>query len=226
MRMAAPTCWTVDLAQQLPDDGKRDEVAYGEPLVTPAPRFDHQLLVGRLVVALAGRDRAVFAVSLVMTKTTDWRAIVASALDWKQAHVTLEEAVAALPRELRGRRPTGFPHSVWELLEHIRITQRDLLDFMVAETYHEAEWPEAYWPQSPEPASDAAWDECLATIARDRAALARFTTETDIDLTTKIPRGTGQTFLRTVLVAVDHTAYHAGQIVAVRRLLGAWPAGG
>jgi uncharacterized damage-inducible protein DinB len=159
-----------------------------------------------------------------MAAHPDWRAIVASSLDWEQAHVRLDGAVAGLDPKLRGRRPDGLPHSVWELLDHIRRTQRDLLDFMTAQNYHEAKWPEDYWPPTPAPPSDAAWDECLAAIKRDTDALARFTTATQLDLTSKIPHGTGQTYLRTVLVAVDHTAYHVGQIVSVRRLLGAWPA--
>jgi uncharacterized damage-inducible protein DinB len=161
-----------------------------------------------------------------MARSADWRRIVASSLDWEQAHVRLEKALEGLAPELRGRRPDNYPHSVWELLEHIRITQRDLLDFMIAETYHEPKWPEGYWPRSPAPPSDGAWRECRAAIARDREALARFTTRTKLDLTKKIPRGTGQTYLRTVLVAVDHSAYHVGQIVAVRRLLAAWPGAG
>ena len=159
-----------------------------------------------------------------MATSPDWRDIVASALDWEQAHVRLTGAVAGLKPELRGRQPQGLPYSVWQLLDHIRRTQRDLLDFMTAEHYEEPKWPEGYWPSTPEPPSGAAWDECLAAIARDTKALADFTTSTTLDLTTRIPRGTGQTYLRTVLVAVDHMAYHVGQILVVRRLLDAWPA--
>lgn len=152
-----------------------------------------------------------------------WRAIAAASLDWDQAHVPFARAVEGIPPELRGRRPEGFPHSAWELVEHIRLTQRDLLDFMTAEHYEETAWPEGYWPASPAPPSDAAWRDSIAAVQRDTAALARFTTGTELDLTARIPRGTGQTYLRTVLVAVDHMAYHVGQLVAVRRLLGAWP---
>ena len=151
-----------------------------------------------------------------------WRAIVAASLDWDQARIPFARAVEGLPPGLRGRRPDGFPHSAWELVEHIRLAQRDLLDFMTAEHYEEMPWPEGYWPATPAPPSDAAWRDSIAAVQRDTAALARFTTGTDLDLTARIPRGTGQTYLRTVLVAVDHMAYHVGQIVAVRRLLGAW----
>jgi uncharacterized damage-inducible protein DinB len=159
-----------------------------------------------------------------MTANAGWRQIVASSLDWEQAHLRLDKAVADLAPALRGRRPDGYPHSVWELVEHIRFTQHDLLAFMTDAAYHEPKWPDDYWPRTPAPSNDAAWRDSLATIAQEAQALARFTTETGLDLTAKIPHGTGQTYLRTVLVAVDHAAYHVGQIVAVRRLLGAWPA--
>jgi len=153
----------------------------------------------------------------------NWKEIVASALDWDQAHATLDAALANLPAELRGKRPAGLPHSVWELLDHIRRTQRDLLEFCANEQYHEPAWPDDYWPSSPTPASEEEWRGCIEAIHADAAELARFTVESDVDLTMKIPRGTGQTYLRTVLVSIDHTSHHLGQIIDVRRLLGAWP---
>jgi len=160
-----------------------------------------------------------------MTEKQDWRAIVASSLDWEQAHAKIENAVKGLAAPLRGQRPAGYPHSAWELLEHIRITQRDLLDFCQNPDYEEKlAWPQDYWPPTPAPPAADAWDKCIADYRRDREALGRFATESKIDLTSKIPRGTGQTYLRTILVAVDHASYHVGQIVSVRRLLGDWPA--
>jgi uncharacterized damage-inducible protein DinB len=160
-----------------------------------------------------------------MTAPTDWRRIVASALDWEQAHAKFDSAIDGLPPELRGRRPDGFPHSAWELVEHIRRTQRDLLEFCENPNYKELKWPDDYWPSSPAPATAAAWDAAIDEFHRDNAALATFASDAPLDLTAKIPHGTGQTYLRTVLLAIDHTSYHVGQIVAVRRLLGAWPAG-
>jgi uncharacterized damage-inducible protein DinB len=155
----------------------------------------------------------------------DWRAIVASSLAWEEGHASLDTAVKGLAPALRGKRPDGYPHSPWELVEHIRITQRDLLDFCQNSDYVEKlEWPRDYWPTSQGPVNSAAWDKSIADYKKDREAFARFTTESDIDLTTKIPRGKGQTYLRTILLAVDHASYHIGQIVSVRRLLGAWPA--
>jgi uncharacterized damage-inducible protein DinB len=159
-----------------------------------------------------------------MKNGKDWRAIVASSLGWEQAHASLENAAKDLAPALRGKRPDGYPHSPWELVEHIRITQHDLLDFCQNPHYVEKlEWPRDYWPVTPEPPSADAWEKSIAEFKRERDAFARFTTETDLDLTAKIPRGTGQTYLRTILLAVDHASYHIGQMVSVRRLLGAWP---
>ncbi|MEP6492504.1 MAG: DinB family protein [bacterium] len=158
-----------------------------------------------------------------MDTSSDWRGIVASSLDWEQAHAKLDSALANLAPELRGRRPDGLPHSIWELVDHIRRTQHDLLEFCVNPKYHEPKWPNDYWPPTAAPSSDAEWKNSLADIHRDTAALAEFTIEPDRDLTTKIPHGTGQTYLRTVLVAVVHSAHHVAQIIDVRRLLGAWP---
>jgi uncharacterized damage-inducible protein DinB len=155
----------------------------------------------------------------------DWRAIVASSLGWEQAHLSLEKALAGLTPEQRGRVPENYPHSIWQLVEHIRIAQHDLLDFCVNENYsHDIKWPDDYWPASPAPGDDDAWDRSLDQIRRDRQALENFAVSSGVDLTGRIPHGTGQTYLRTILVAMDHNAYHLGQIVDVRRLIGAWPA--
>ena len=150
------------------------------------------------------------------------REIIASSLDWEQARATLDHALDGLPAELRGKRVTGFPHSVWELVDHIRIANHDLLEFMVGESYQDPKWPDDYWPSSPAPKDDAEWQRAIDEIHRDTQALKDLTLDESRDLTQKIPRGTGQTYLRTVLVAVDHTSYHVGQIVAVRRMLGNW----
>ena len=157
-----------------------------------------------------------------MAASDDWRRIVASALDWEQAHAKFDSAIADLPRELRGRRPDNFPHSTWELVDHIRRTQHDLLEFCQNPNYKELKWPDDYWPSNPAPHDDAAWDAAVAQFHRDNSALAAFTTDSPHDLTAKIPHGSGQTYLRTVLVAIDHTSHHVGQIIAVRRLLNAW----
>ena len=159
-----------------------------------------------------------------MASEDKWREIVASSLDWEQAHASLDSSLAGLAAELRGKRAEGFPHSVWELADHIRRTQYDLLDFCRNPHYEEIKWPDDYWPKSSAPANEAEWTATIDAIHRDSKALAEFTKDTSRDLTDRIPHGSGQTYLRTVLVAVDHMSYHVGQIIAVRRLLGAWPA--
>ena len=153
-----------------------------------------------------------------------WKAIVASSLDWEQGHLSLENVLKDLPANLRGCRPEGLPHSPWDVVEHIRISQHDLLDFCQNLNYHhDLDWPDDYWPEPEENISDESWNNSLKEIRRDRDAFKAFTMEPVRDLTEKIPAGTGQTYLRTVLVALDHTAYHTGELAAVRRLLGAWP---
>jgi hypothetical protein len=154
--------------------------------------------------------------------TVPWREIVARSLDWQEAHATFDAAVADLLPRQRGVRPEGFPHSAWELLEHIRIAQEDLADFMESPDYQAPKWPDDYWPTSPAPPSESAWEESIAAVKRDRQRLKDIAMRPDLDLTARIPWGDGQTRLRTILVAVDHTAYHVGQLVAVRRLIGAW----
>jgi hypothetical protein len=151
------------------------------------------------------------------------RAIIARSLSWDEAHATFDAAVANLAVDLRGKRPGTFPHSVWELVEHIRIAQEDLADFMERADYHQYKWPDEYWPTNPAPPSDAAWDASIAAVLKDREHLMDIAMRPTTDLTAKVRWGNGQTYLRTILVAVDHTAYHVGQILAVRKLLGAWP---
>jgi uncharacterized damage-inducible protein DinB len=142
------------------------------------------------------------------------------ALSWDSAHLALEDALKGLPARLRGKRPRGLPHSAWELLEHIRLAQRDLLDFCRDPNYVEGEWPAAYWPKTPAPPSPRDWKRSFDAVAADREAFQAFVKETP-DLLAGIPGHEGKTILRSVLLAIDHTSYHAGQIVTVRKLLGA-----
>src|SRR5205809_5868214 len=112
-----------------------------------------------------------------MATTPEWTSIVASSLTWTQAHGGLDHAIKDLPPPFRGKRPANFPHSAWELLDHIRRTQRDLLEFCTNPKYHEPKWPDDYWPPpgSPEPPNEAAWTEALATIRADAQTFADFT---------------------------------------------------
>ncbi len=158
------------------------------------------------------------------TAVAPWRTIVASSLDWHEAHATFDDAVAGLKPELRGRRSEHFPHSAWELLEHIRRAQSDLLAFMRDAGYSAPKWPDDYWPSEPAPIDARAWDESITAVRRDRAEIKGIATDSTLDLADKIPWGDGQTYLRTILLAADHSAYHVGQLIAVRRMLDAWPA--
>lgn len=157
-----------------------------------------------------------------MASGQSWQEIVASSLNWKQAHHSLDDALKGLAPDERGRRAGNHPHSVWDLVEHIRIAQADLLDFMTNPDYsHDLDWPADYWPKSHEP-TEAEWKSCLETIARDRQQIESFVTGGKVDLTSIIPQSEGRTYLRTVLVVMDHTSYHVGQIVDVRRITGSW----
>ena len=154
--------------------------------------------------------------------TDDLRDLLARALDWKDAHVTFDDAVAGLRPELRGVRPPGFQHSPWELLEHLRIAQEDILEFCERADYKEKKWPEEYWPPDPAPPSKDAWDKSIAAYRADRKALRKLAKSRDIDLSARIPHGTGQTYVRELVLVIDHGAYHVGQLVLVRKALGAW----
>ena len=143
-------------------------------------------------------------------------------LAWEDAHVGFDTAVADVPPHMRGTVPPGLSHSLWQLVEHIRAAQFDILDFCRNAQYEEKKWPDDYWPRSPEPPSDEAWEDCLSRVRVDKAALQQLAGDRSIDLGARIPHGKGQTYLRELLLAADHTAYHVGQLVIVRQLLGIW----
>lgn len=142
-------------------------------------------------------------------------------LDWEDAHAGFDAAVADIAPALRGVAPKGFPHTPWQLLEHMRIGQHDILDFCRNPSYVELRM-EDYWPPSEEPPTARAWRESVAAFRRDRARLAALADDASLDLLALIPHGNGQTYLRELLLVADHNAYHVGQLVAVRRSLGAW----
>jgi uncharacterized damage-inducible protein DinB len=138
------------------------------------------------------------------------------------AHVTFRDAIADWPPELRGAKPAGQPFTPWRLLEHIRISQWDIVEFTKSGKHVSPEWPEGYWPKSDAPPNAAAWDESCAQVERDRRAMERLVRDLRTDLFARIPHGTGQSVLREALVLADHNSYHVGQLVLLRRLLGAW----
>jgi len=142
-------------------------------------------------------------------------------LDWEDAHVGFDKAVAGVPKALRATIPEGSAHSLWQLLEHLRICQLDILDFCRNPGYVEIPM-EAYWPSSATPPSARAWEESVAAFRRDRDELKRLAADRGVDLFARIPHGSGQTYLRELLLVADHNAYHVGQLVALRRRLGTW----
>jgi uncharacterized damage-inducible protein DinB len=153
------------------------------------------------------------------------RAYLARILDWDEAHVGFDAAVGGIPDDERGARARGFEHSPWQLLEHMRIAQKDILDFCVNARYvHELKWPDDYWPRQPAPPAAQAWDGSVAAFKADREALKQLAADQKIDLFGLVPTGKGlQTYLRAILLVTDHNAYHLGQLVAVRQALGVWP---
>ncbi len=150
------------------------------------------------------------------------RELLGRLLSWEDAHVGFDKAVLDVPTELRGRQPAGLPYSLWQLVEHLRLTQHDILDFCRNPDYRELAWPDDYWPSSPTPPSPEAWDESIRRYRQDRRALEELAADPAIDLFARIPHGTGQTYLRELVLVADHSAYHVGQIVLVRRLLKIW----
>lgn len=142
-------------------------------------------------------------------------------LDFKEAHADFDTVVDGVPLDARGRIPPGASHSLWQILEHLRIAQNDIWDFSVNADYQDKTWPADYWPVNPEPPSAKAWDESIAAYRRDRDAMVRLVRDTP-DIFTTIPHGTGQTYFREVLLISHHASYHLGEMVAVRRLLGVW----
>ena len=150
----------------------------------------------------------------------DLRNLLARLLDWEDAHVGFEVVIAGIPPELRSTQPPGLPYSAWQLLEHMRLAQRDILDFCRDPGYVEPRSMAEYWPASVAPPTSRAWEESVANFRADREAMKRIAR--DLDLFAAIPQGTGQTYLREIVLLADHNAYTLGQIVVLRRLLGNW----
>lgn len=155
---------------------------------------------------------------LTMDTNTVLREQLSRLVERSEAHISFDAAVAQVSAEVRGKRPRGFAHSPWELLEHIRRAQRDIVDFCLQAPYVERAWPDEYWPSSAEPPSAQAWDECVEAIRRDREELQRLIADPGVDLFAVVPHGKTQTFLREALLVADHNAYHLGQMMVLRRL--------
>jgi hypothetical protein len=138
------------------------------------------------------------------------------------AHLDWKSAFAGIPPKLRGVRPIELPYSIWELLEHMRIAQWDILEFSRDPKHVSPEWPSGYWPKVPAPPNAAAWNKSVKRFAGGLAEMKKLAASPRTDLFAPIPYGTGQTILKEILLVADHNAYHLGQVILVRRLLGAW----
>lgn len=144
-------------------------------------------------------------------------------LDSPHAHANFAQAVHGVPAEKRGERRPGQPHTLWRLLEHLRIAQWDILEFSRRADNVSPEWPDGYWPPEDGPPDEGAWETSVEAVQRDREAFAELLAGEGRDLFAPFPWGQGQTLLRQALLIADHNAYHVGQMVLVRQLLGIWP---
>jgi hypothetical protein len=136
-----------------------------------------------------------------------------------EAHVELESSLKDFPRELRGKKPEGAPHTPWQLLEHIRIAQWDILEFSKDARHKSPKWPDDYWPKTEAPPDDNAWDKSVKQVLADLEEMSMLVNDPGRDLLAQLPHGDGQTLLREALLAADHNAYHLGQLVMLRRIL-------
>jgi len=139
-----------------------------------------------------------------------------------EAHLGLEKALDGLRPELRHVRPTEGTYSVWELLEHMRIAQEDILRYTIDPSWKSPDWPDGYWPAGNGRVTEDMWNRALTGFLNDRNAVLRIVRDVKCDLTARIPHGKGHTYLREILLTADHNAYHLGQIVQARKLLGNW----
>jgi hypothetical protein len=157
-----------------------------------------------------------------MPKASALRQHLLDLLNGENAHTTFKNAIQDFPADLRGKRPKGAPHSPWEVLEHMRIAQWDILEFSRDPNHKSPKFPDGYWANSPEPPDAKAWDRSVQGFCEDLKTLSALISDESTDLYARIPHGEGQTILREALLTADHNAYHLGQLVLLRRMLGAW----
>lgn len=146
-----------------------------------------------------------------------------SLLTQANAHVTFEDAVQSIPFEILDEKPANLPYSIWMLVEHIRIAQADILEFCINENYKTLKWPGEYWPLEEFPLNETDWLKSLEQIRKDRDNFIALLSKSGADLLSPFPHAEGQNLFREALLIADHTSYHTGQIILVRRLLNDWP---
>ena len=154
-----------------------------------------------------------------LSTDADLRRHLVALLEEGQAHITFAEAVKDFPVDSAGIRPEGSPHSAWELLEHLRIAQADIVLFSEGKDYVELKWPDDYWPSSAAPESKAAWHSSVEAVRKDLAQFIEMVKDERRDLFEPFPWGSGQTLLREALLIADHNSYHLGQLMLLRRMM-------
>ena len=169
------------------------------------------------------RSRSTPAAGRGVAQDKSLREHLISVLRGGDAHVDFEKTLAGFPAELQGRKPGGLPYSAWQILEHLRLAQWDIVEFSRNPNHVSPQFPSGYWPKTEAPPDAEAWDQSLAAFRRDLKRMEKIISDAKIDLHARIPHGDGQTILREALLVADHNSYHLGQLLIVRRLLGAWP---
>jgi hypothetical protein len=148
------------------------------------------------------------------------RELLVTAVEGNESHIDFDSAVKDFPVEQLGAKPHGVPHSAWELVEHLRIAQRDILDFSRhPEGYQEKKWPDDYWPRHSTPPADDAWHKSIDAYKADRRALEKLIKDPEIDLWMAFPHGDGQTLLREAVLVANHNSYHLGQLMFLKKML-------
>jgi hypothetical protein len=173
-------------------------------------------------VKQAPKRKAAAAKNSVGVNEKALREKLADVLSWGEAHADWKKALSDVDPAKRGVRPQGVPHSLWELLEHTRLAQWDILEFTRDADHKSPEWPSGYWPKSQAPADEAAWDKSVKALFSDMKEMQNVVNDPKVSLDGKLAHGSRQTLLRQILLLADHSAYHLGEFVLVRRALGDW----
>jgi hypothetical protein len=168
-------------------------------------------------------QRGVPASKTGMTSDRALRQHLLFVLNEEGAHANFDSAIKGLPAELRGKKPKGCPHSAWQLLEHMRIAQLDILEFTRNPKHISPKWPDEYWPVSPVPPTEKAWNKSVKAFRADLGAISEIVADLKTDLYAPLPHDEDKTILREILLVADHNAYHLGELVLLRRMLDAWP---
>lgn len=147
---------------------------------------------------------------------------LAKALTWENAHASFETATRHLDLETLGNTSHDLPYTIWQLTDHIRFAQKDIVEFCIGDNYTEPKWPDDYWPKKETPVSLDEWNHCLDEVKKDRQRMVELVNDKSNDLFEPFPHGKGQNLFREAMLIIDHEAYHTGQIVLIRRLLGEW----